>query len=395
VLEKRRYLSDAALPILMFSALAATHLAGCANSDRPSMNTGGSSGMGNVAGSSQTSFDAECFEPQSVQACVELFPHEADVAPVQIAAAADVGTGAHFTALGGWAVLAELPDGQPPRIVMADVQSASRIFDIDRTDAAGELDVVSVWGEAESYISEALPTPVVALGCNGAGCQLLAVSEGDQVLRALPEFALDPSWQVTTLAGGGGKLCAFGEGLYCLDGSEWIEALPAAITGQISRVTLGAAAAIVTLGGRLFVESDAGEWLEQPATFDSPVDLERYNQTVSLLADDGAWSVVSLAPAGIAKCEQAPRLLLALPGAGQLGLPWLVTDESGTTFGQRQLYLAPNQPAPGLTWCRVSSGVSETLLGATAVRCADGMNLLAITDDRLWSLLGRIVCPII
>lgn len=50
--------------------------------------------------------------------------------------------------------------------------------------------------------------------------------------------------------------------------------------------------------------------------------------------------------------------------------------------------------SPGLTWCQLSAGVSEPLRGANPIQCADGTNVLSITESGFFSLLGAISCPL-
>jgi len=377
-------MTDTAVVATMFLLLAA-----CGESKAPTAAHPGGGGMGG-----QASFDAPCFEPQGVVTCGELFPHETAIGPVQIADSASLGLGAEFTRLGGWAALVEFATGQSPEVVLAQEGSSSTSYQVDRSDAGGELRILSVWGEAVQNVSDALAARAVALGCNASGCQLLSASPEDPTLRVDPAFALPSTAQVEQLVGGRGRLCAFGAGLFCLDGGAWMTSIPAEVSGPITAVTLSYPAAAVAADGTLFVENDAGDWAPAGVVVEGAVRIESTSHTLSLLAADGTWTVVSLDPSGVASCVQSPPLALAVPGSSPFGSGWRVADERGQVFGERQTYDAPNQPSPGLTWCQSSAGVSEPLRGANPIQCADGTNVLSITASGFFSLLGAISCPL-
>ncbi len=365
----------------------------CGESGRAGTSPGAGAGRAGAGGASHVSFDAPCFDPNTAATCLELFPHEGEVEPVEIAQASDAGSAARFVSLGGWAALAEFPDARAPRLVLAELGSTATMFDID-TGSAGTLDILAVWGERSAKIGEALQADVVALGCDASGCQLLAAVGGEQGLVVRPEYALAPEIHVTKLAGGQQRLCAYGEGLFCLAGTSWTAAIPADVSGPITSVSLGHPSVAATADGRVFIETEAGDWLAQPSPLESVISAEAAGRTMSLLDDKGTWSILSLDPAGAASCQETPRLLLASPGASPFGIPWLVADETARVFRQRQTYEAPGQPSPDLTWCRVSSGRPAPVSELGTVQCGDGTNVLGISADGFFSLLGVLGCPV-
>jgi hypothetical protein len=343
----------------------------------------------------EDSFEPPCFDAANVASCLELFPQEGEVLPVEIAQASSVGVDAHFAKLGGWAALAELPVGQAPRVVLADVGSRATILEVDVMHPDGTLDILAVWGEREIYVIDALQSVAVALGCTDAGCELLSAASGDETLEVVPGYALDPAARVDHLAGGWGKLCAYGEGLFCLDGATWTNAIPAEVSGRIVSVSLGYPSVAVTAQGELFIEAETGDWVLKPSPIESGARVEASDGTVSLVDDGGAWTILSLDPPATASCQQTPRLVTANPGSSRFGIPWLVADEDASVFRQRQTYEAPNQPRAELTWCRVSNAApASAVIDVDAIRCADGTNLLGITSGQFFSLNGAIACPL-
>jgi len=372
--------------LVVLSALAA-----CGQSksglEPPPAQSAGAAGVGGAA------FEP-CFDPASVVSCHDLFPNETPSTSVVLGEAADFGEGAHFAQLGGWAALVRFEDGRPPRLALAELDSTLSTFEIDTSDDAGELAIVGVWGEAFSSLSDSVAAVAVALGCNEARCQLLAAAERNDALRALPGYELPATVRAEGILSDRGRVCVYGEGLYCVVDDGWSTVLDPAVTGRLVAASLDYPAAVATAEGRLFLEDpESGAWSSLSVVVGPARSLDRTWGTVSVLTD-AAWVAVSTEPEASATCEPSPPLSLASPGSSLFGVPWLVVDEHATVYRQRQTYAPSGEREPSLTWCIASAGPSETVRGVQAAPCNDGTNLLAISDERFYSLFGVLACPL-
>lgn len=291
--------------------------------------------------------------------------------------------GGRFTRLGGWAALALSDTPSNARVVDVSPQASAgvQVLTVASDDATAELRIESVWGEPTDI--PGLQARVIALVCTASGCRLFGAPTGDSTLRALPGFSLSAEVKVDTLVGDPGRICAYGEGLWCTESGKWAMVMRPEETGRIAAVSLGAPSVAATTDGRLFVETETS-WTSTSLPIRSVVALDTREGTVSALSDDGTWYAAILAPRAAAQCQQSPPLRLAVPSLGEWGRPWLVVADNGVVYQQQ---------FPSYEWCQLSSSPAF-MIAQQIVRCSDSTNILAITETGLFSLLGPVACVV-
>lgn len=359
-----------------------TACGGSTSSDPPSEqqggrgNAGGASAAGGSAGSggaaSGRSLEAPCFNPQGVtMRCADFGRVEQE----KLLDAAMVAPGARFTALGGWAALLEMPENANQRLVVVSLpgeprDGQTRLLEMERSDAAGELRVRSVWTLHHGSSS-------FALACNAARCRLLVARYGEGVLRPLAAFDLPASFAEGELVGSSERLCVYGDGARCMGPDGWIEAVPAS-AGTIVAMTLTTrTAAAISATGTLFLESDSG-WLPQSERVPLAISAHAYDGVLTVLAEDGAWYSTVLGTSASTTCLQPAPLRLATVS------PWLVLDAAGTVY---------RQDSVSKEWCELTSANGASFLAVGFIsHCAQPANILAISDESLFSLVGPVVC---
>jgi hypothetical protein len=304
-----------------------------------------------VPAASLDRLEPPCFDPSDAPACGDPWNEGTFPSPVDLARASDIGNGVRFTAIGGWAVLAERPDtgaSGPSRWSVVLVTrpgdrlqpGPTRILDIEWPGAGAGHQILDVWGEYSLWLFGDLD--VVALGCNTSSCAVLGASlESGEPLRPVPgcELVAPPSLDGVFVFGG--RVCVFGDGLLCCDGARWtteiapglvprLRAVAAAYHGAYHGVAVGD-------GGTLLVRwnwgmegeiDNPGQWTAiETGSDEALIGAEAEGGRFTVIGEDGLVAEYKRDSFSDESeiCRQSPPYLFAIPGL-------IVLDRDGNLF---------------------------------------------------------------
>jgi hypothetical protein len=356
-----------------------------------------------VAPASIGGLEPPCFDPSAVPACGDAGNEWRIPSPVDLARAADLGSGVRFTAIGGWAVLAERPDtvaSGPSRWSVVLVTrpddrlrpEPARVLDIEWPQAGVDRRILDVWGEYSSGLFGDLD--VLALGCNASSCAVLGASlESGEPLRPVPGCELADPPLLDGLFAFGGRACVFGDGLLCCDGARWtVEIAPASVP-RLRAVATAYHGVAAGDQGTLLVRWNWGieGEIDNPGQW-TPIETGSREALIGAEAESGRFTVIG--ENGLVAeynrdsfrdesetCRQSPPYLFAVPR--------IVMDRSGSVFLSNW--------DPGLqrsTWCKRSVLDATQFTAYSRVVCGISDNVLVMTPGRLTSALGPLGCAI-
>lgn len=348
------------------------------------MTSGGATSSGGHAASSGGGITipddarAACFDTKNIPSCTPALQNGLEWRGRVLADVSSLGyPEARFRDLGGRAALLERADGTWA-VIAADLgPDGIQVYDIDTSQSVPDLRMRSAYAEEGPLTKDELW--VVALGCGSTGCQLFGTARRDDtVLRPIADLELPAGADVRKLSGMGHPyaMCAYGQGLFCVENEQWTSVLAPAQVGEIVAADPPFAAA--TADGRLLTSAAVG-WDERPSPIGTAISVRVGGRgMVSVLDTAGNWLIASITNESQASCVQSPPLLAAIPN-------YLAVALDGTGYAQ---------PDIGSAWCQLWQAGPSDLVQVDEARCSLSQNVFAISETKFYSLLGEPDCII-
>jgi hypothetical protein len=400
--------TEGKLRVLQFGvATLAGACGGLWTSDREERNDNSEVGDGGPTGSEQEAArdggpsDGSCFGTNQVRTCAEVYDDDyyADLSPVELVAASSLGPEARFVRVGGWAVLAEQPTLGADRwsvVLFSPERLEATAFPVQWDSAEDDFAVLDVL-ESRGSIDESRGLPVVALGCDGAGCTILGKGASENSLRPVAGYELPPGASVDRLVVGyrglreDEQICVYGDGLWCHDGLEWSSEIAAGSAPRLRAVILDDPGVAVGEAGTVLVQREYGEWqaLDAGTTETLTGVIRGQLSSTAVFGEGGFWQAVfweggAEAQAGaVFACQQDPPFIEAVQGPAG----WLFVDAAGLVH-QVQCH----SDRQSCEWCQYLALGGREVLDHSRPGCGSQSYPLVLTSDALFLLAHWIDC---
>jgi hypothetical protein len=303
--------------------------------------------------------------------------------------AADFGTDARFIAMGGQAVLVALGDGtfriariSDPTVTNSPVPSYSS-WEIPSTDARP----IAVTEGRMSDISDMKMLSAVTCDEARTGCSMSRSDLGQDSLTPWQETELPsgllPRGVVLDSVVGPRKICVYGNGLLCLDGT-WQTVIAPSPDLQINAVAVGEQWSLaVGEHGRWFKRERGGSgeikaWQEQFPLDDASLTQVSVAGAGGLITGEGRLQAAVGAQASLFDCNPSNDLVAFMLAPNVSGSAYSVTST-----GEVLSHQLVNQRRPE-RFCEFQQLVLPgTVLQTTTVPCEDAINPRVLTDRAL------------
>jgi hypothetical protein len=328
-----------------------------------------------------------CFDPDAVTSVCTRFA-DSPLPILELAHADEIAVGARFSRMGAWGILAELPAKQAPRLVVIREPTATTadrilVLPVEWPEAVGAYRIVDIWSLPGSEIRTASEILPLALGCDEEGCSLLSGTVA-QTMRISPGTRLPRGVFVDGLAVEYPRVCAFGDGVFCLTEQGWVEELPPSTRRRITALRLGEISLAGADDGAVFVQRGKG-WELAPVSLPAAVSyLSSASPEFTAFSTDGSWHAISGELQETGRCAQAAPVG-ANEGFSSSG-PWVLAASDGRVFYQNW------SSSMTYEWCAMSMFGLGDILDASVEYCGAALNVFAITSERVLSLLAAPRC---
>ncbi|MDD9969517.1 MAG: hypothetical protein OXR73_24950 [Myxococcales bacterium] len=339
-----------------------------------------------------------CFDVSELEPCTAFSNALPSSKPKygEVLDASSFGPSASLVMFGGLAVLARSadgPDAQWKAGLLHVVQGQDRIetrvsvLPVPLRGAGADAVVRAVWGN--DSLDPIFGVDVLALVCDGDGCEIFgADSAADTALRPLFDVALKGQRPVV---GGlilrSGRLCVYGEGIYCHDNTAWAEEVSAAEAPGVRDLAMDTVVVAVGDDGLVLVEEDEG-WrtVDVPDADPAQPFLRATSREghLNLLQAGGLW--FSGQVDSLVGCRQDPPLVAASGlGSSAPSVAQAVMDSEGTLVRYSWDVRAQR---PGFCFDGTIP-LKEPAIDFTQFACRAATNLMVLTEHKVMNILSE------